>query len=230
MVLAQTMVLAPNHGASSRAAAISAPRLAMPTQNTTISSSGARLVVTRETYRPCHGATVTAPLLANYGRNALRQVIGQQRRGTGARSDAEPWLAARAPVRRPLLAGRTLVGLGDARPAAQARPASPVDPELVAATTVGRRDPGDPVLVGLEQSLGLLHDQGQVGNGRDRRQRVDPAEEAQLGLVDVAHAGQVALLEKRVADRGVGAGAQVGQRELGVPVRPEQVGAEVADE
>src|SRR3954447_7936111 len=50
MVLAHTIVLAPNHGASSRAAAISAPRLAMPTQNTTISSSGARLV-TPETYR-----------------------------------------------------------------------------------------------------------------------------------------------------------------------------------
>jgi predicted enzyme related to lactoylglutathione lyase len=63
MVLAQTIVLAPNHGASNRAAAISAPRLAMPTQNTTISSSGARLVVTRETYR-CEHEEVTTHLHA----------------------------------------------------------------------------------------------------------------------------------------------------------------------
>src|ERR1700710_764875 len=60
MVFAHTMVLAPNHGASSLAAAISAPRLAMPTQNTTISSSGARLVVTRETYRPYLGQPFTS--------------------------------------------------------------------------------------------------------------------------------------------------------------------------
>src|SRR4051794_31511455 len=38
MVLAHTMVLAPNHGASSRAAAISAPRLPAPTAKTSSSS------------------------------------------------------------------------------------------------------------------------------------------------------------------------------------------------
>src|SRR5690349_4132989 len=84
MVLAHTIVLAPNHGASSRAAAISAPRLAMPTQNTTISSSGARLVVTRETYRPDHGRSVAAHMLANYVRKRVWAGFGQQRRGSGA--------------------------------------------------------------------------------------------------------------------------------------------------
>src|SRR3954447_10962605 len=79
MVLAHTMVLAPNHGASSRAAAISAPRLAMPTQKTTISSSGARLVVTRETYRSggrsgvVPGHCCVAPLLSGYPRGHERK-------------------------------------------------------------------------------------------------------------------------------------------------------------
>src|SRR5680860_359821 len=38
MVFAHTMVLAPNHGSSKRAAAISAPRLAVPTKKTMTSS------------------------------------------------------------------------------------------------------------------------------------------------------------------------------------------------
>src|SRR3954469_23543695 len=79
MGLAQTIVLAPNHGASRRAAAISAPRLAMPTQKTTISSSGARLVVTRETYRSggrsgvVPGHCCVAPLLSGYPREHERK-------------------------------------------------------------------------------------------------------------------------------------------------------------
>ncbi len=50
IVFAQTMVEAPNHGASSRAAAISAPRLDAPTTNTRISSGiTRRRSVTRTT-------------------------------------------------------------------------------------------------------------------------------------------------------------------------------------
>ena len=40
MVLAHTIVEAPKNGASSRAAAISAPSVAMPTQKTSSSSGG----------------------------------------------------------------------------------------------------------------------------------------------------------------------------------------------
>ena len=49
IVLAQTIVEAPNHGASSRAAAISAPRLDAPTTNTRISSGSTRRSVTSTT-------------------------------------------------------------------------------------------------------------------------------------------------------------------------------------
>src|SRR3954469_12200075 len=77
MGLAQTIVLAPNQGASRRAAAISAPRLAMPTQNTTISSSGARLVVTPETYRPCHGAEPGRAQTPSRGWQRGHQYVGR---------------------------------------------------------------------------------------------------------------------------------------------------------
>ena len=71
---------------------------------------------------------------------------------------------------------------------------------------------------------------GEVGDVADGRQRVHAAEEADLGLVDVADAGEVALLEQRVADRGVRVGPQVRQGHVGVPVGAEQVGSEVADQ
>ena len=110
----------------------------------------------------------------------------------------------RAPVRRALLAGWAQVGLPDPGAAAQAAAAAAVDPELVAGPAVAGGDPGEAVLVGLEQRLGLLDDEGQVGHGADRGARVDAAEEAELGLVDVADAGEVALVEERVADRASG--------------------------
>ena len=46
IVFAQTIVDAPKYGARSRAAAISAPRLAAPTTKTTISSGGRRICPT----------------------------------------------------------------------------------------------------------------------------------------------------------------------------------------
>ena len=65
----------------------------------------------------------------------------------------------------------------------------------------------------------------------DRRPRIDAADEQHLGLVQVADAGQVALIEQRLADRRIGLRAQPARRAAaGVPVRAEQVGAEVADQ
>src|SRR3954453_7522628 len=87
MVLAQTIVLAPNHGASRRAAAISAPRLAMPTQNTTISSSGARLVVTRETYRHSHGGRSRPYAAAALSRRAVAGSAGTSTSAAPGRED-----------------------------------------------------------------------------------------------------------------------------------------------
>ena len=56
------------------------------------------------------------------------------------------------------------------------------------------------------------------------------ADEQRLDLVEVADAGQVALVDQRDADLLVGVLAQPAQRLVEVPVGAEDVGPEVADE
>ena len=63
----------------------------------------------------------------------------------------------------------------------------------------------------------------------DRGLRVHTADEAQLGGVHVADAGEVALVEQRVAQRAVRLGQQAAYGLVGVPVGAEQVRAEVTD-
>jgi hypothetical protein len=60
--------------------------------------------------------------------------------------------------------------------------------------------------------------------------RVDAADEQRLDLVEVARAAQVALVEDGDADLLVGVRPQPAQRLVEVPVRAEDVGAEVADD
>jgi len=69
----------------------------------------------------------------------------------------------------------------------------------------------------------------QVTDLGDRRPRRDAAQEADLRLVEVADAREVALVEQRRRDRAVGIGGQAAHGLVGVPVRAEQVGAEVSD-
>src|SRR3978361_624226 len=156
------MVLAPNHGPGSRSAAISAPRLPIPTQKTTTSSTGPR--------RPV----------------VPRVVVGVV---TTVNLSGGPWrarLAPRAPVRRSGLAGRTEVGLADLRAAADATALAAVDPVAVAGAAVAGRPPEGAVLVVLELLLRDGHDLLEVVHRSDRCLRCHARPAADLGLEDVA--------------------------------------------
>ena len=58
--------------------------------------------------------------------------------------------------------------------------------------------------------------------------RAEAAQEQHLGLVHVADAGQVPLVEQGLADRQAGLGAQPPYRLGAVPVRAEQVGTQMS--
>ena len=138
---------------------------------------------------------------------------------------------ARAPVRRTLASRRPLLGHLDRRAAAAARrPVAAVDPHPLALAQVagGRLDRA--LLVEHPASAGRG---GPAGAGRapprpGSRGRTPRVKQSSAAYI-VADAGQVALVEERVAQRPVGLAGQVGQRDLLVPVGAEQVGAEVAD-
>ena len=63
-----------------------------------------------------------------------------------------------------------------------------------------------------------------------RRRGMDPAGEAQLGGIHVADAREVALVQEGSHQLTVGLGLQPSQRLGLVPVGPEQIGSEVADD
>ena len=58
--------------------------------------------------------------------------------------------------------------------------------------------------------------------------RVEALDEAQLVGEDVAHPGQVALVEQCLPDRSIEIGPQPSLGLVGIPVRTEQVRAQVA--
>jgi hypothetical protein len=86
------------------------------------------------------------------------------------------------------------------------------------------------VAIGADQPLRGRDELAQVGDVRDARPRIDPLDEQRLGLVEVADAGQVALIEQRLADRDVRLRVEPAQHLVDVPVGAEQVRAEVTDE
>jgi hypothetical protein len=57
-----------------------------------------------------------------------------------------------------------------------------------------------------------------------------PEHEAQLVAVDVANACHHPLVEQRLGQRPLGIGGEVRGRDVGIPVRAEQVGAKVRDD
>jgi len=62
-----------------------------------------------------------------------------------------------------------------------------------------------------------------------RGPRVDTAKEAQLGAVHVADPRHHPLVEQRHPDGAVGVAGQIDRRRRGIPIRAEQVGAEMID-
>ena len=109
-------------------------------------------------------------------------------------------------------------------------PARVVDPVLAAAPQVAGRRLLGVVAVGAQQAVGRRDHGVEIGYLADRRPRVEALEEQDLGLVHVADPGQQALVEQRLADGALRVAAQVRHRLLRVPVGPEDVRAEVADE
>ena len=76
----------------------------------------------------------------------------------------------------------------------------------------------------------LADDRCEAGYVGDRPPGREAGQEQHLGLVEVADAGQVALVEQGLADRATGVGEQPAHGFVGVPVRVEQVRAEVPDD
>src|SRR5580692_12532004 len=116
--------------------------------------------------------------------------------GTAAAGDSAG-LTGRAPEGDPVvLSGRT-----DRRtaPAARLAPA-PVDPVLLAPAHAAGGDVAEPLLVRLEQPPGQLGQRAEVGHLARRLPRAEAPQEQHLGLVYVADAGQVLLVEQGLAD------------------------------
>src|SRR6516225_911278 len=111
-------------------------------------------------------------------------------------------LAARAPVGDPL-AGVAALFSGPDRGSATAAgtPRTPVHPGLLAPPQAAGGDLAGPLLVRLQQPLGGAGQGTEVGHRAGRPPRVDPVQEQRFRLVDVADAGQVALVEQGLTDR-----------------------------
>ena len=66
-----------------------------------------------------------------------------------------------------------------------------------------------------------------VANWRPGR---NPTQETDFRLVDVAGTRQIPLVEQRLTDSAAGIDLQASDCLVGIPIGPEQVGAEVSDE
>src|SRR5262249_54737006 len=111
-------------------------------------------------------------------------------------------LAGRAPVGGTLPGAVALVGDPDGGAAAQTGAGrAAVDEEVLLAPPRGVA--GRAVAVGLQEPLGESGDaRGVLGReGADGKPGSHPQQEAELALVDVADAGEVALVEQRLTER-----------------------------
>lgn len=139
-------------------------------------------------------------------------------------------LAGGAPVGGAFAGAVALVGRADGGVASKAgtgRPAVHEQVVVAAACRVADRA----VAVGFEEFLGERGQPGGevLGEGADGDPGGDPEQEAELALVDIADTGEIALVQEGLAEGTGGVAQEVGEGPVGVPVRAEQVGAEVAD-
>src|SRR5829696_756368 len=145
----------------------------------------------------------------------------------GARS--RPGLAVRAPVADPVIWRVALPAAADRTVTAQAGLTS-VHPVPACGPEVAGRRLRVAVLVGLQQAMCEVDPRAEISDVTHRGPRRDAAQEAQLGLVDVAYPGEVALVDQRLADLAVRLRGQPSGCLGRVPVRAEQVGTEVPDQ
>src|SRR5580704_4109910 len=106
-------------------------------------------------------------------------------------------LAGRTPEGGPVLL--TLGADGSAATPARTAP-PPVHPGLFAPAGVARGDLAAPLLVRVEQPARQLRHGTEIRDAADWLPWVDAAQEQHLGLVDVADAGQIGLVEQGLAD------------------------------
>src|ERR1700733_15334290 len=134
-----------------------------------------------------------------------------------------PWpspLAGRAPVRHPL-AGVVIV---DARSAATARLSNAsVHPQLSACPGVAGGAAVPPVAVGPQHAPGSGHQPMRVGDRSYRRGWQMSADETQFVAIDIADAGQHALVQQRLGDRSLWVCRQVRGGDLRVPVVAQKI-------
>ena len=84
------------------------------------------------------------------------------------------------------------------------------------------------LLVRLEQPPGQFGHRVKVSHAGHRLPRAEAAQEQHFGTVHVADAGQISLVEQRLADGALRFGAQPPHRLGAIPVRAEQIGSQVA--
>lgn len=163
-------------------------------------------------------------------------------RGRPGSAGSRRWrLAARAPVDVPFLGA----GLGGQYAVADGCAAFQARPVLTTVYPVSRpaghpahrrsaraEDGGAAARseVGLQQLFGGGHHGAQVGHVGDRRGGVDAGQETGLAAVDVADAGEVALVQQGYADGNVRRRAQPPFGLLHVPVRTQEIRPEMADD
>ena len=82
---------------------------------------------------------------------------------------------------------------------------------------------------GRGRPLRFILTAGQVGDIADGTPRPDAAQEQRLGLVHVADAGKIALVEQRVGNRSIRRRGQIRNRARCIPIRTEEIGPEMVD-
>src|SRR5215207_10889120 len=135
----------------------------------------------------------------------------------------------RAPVADPVFRRVALPAAADRAVTSQARLAS-VHPVPACGPEVTGRRLRVAVLVGVQQTMREIDPRAEIPDVIHPGPRRDAAQEAQLGLVDVADAGEVALVEQRLTDLAVQPGHQPSGCLGRIPVGAEKVGAEMPDE
>jgi hypothetical protein len=87
-----------------------------------------------------------------------------------------------------------------------------------------------PCLIGVKQPVPEVHQGIQILNRAHRTPRIDAPQEQHFRAEPRPEAGQVSLVEQRLADRAVRLGAQSPYRLAAIPVGAQQIRAQVTSD